>query len=826
MPGNPGCVFCGAVEPVRPLPPSPIGAAFQPTPAARGSRRRLQATFVLLVSLSVVLVASRGAGPTSLPGEDGRPVAAVGPWSDPMAYGSPATPQPFNVPGWDVAVHIRNNYQYGGIDAMQAQHGPDCGAPPATHPISSYVDAVFVCKNHVMTAMNAGGYGVIYLTPDHMIDFSRGTSSLTYAVSTFRTSDRDWIDIWVTPFAENLELPLDSWLPDLQGPPKDAVHIRMGEFNQQTNFGGEVYHNFQSQGLPSNWWTTEESFLKVSQQVRGRYELDISRTHIRFGMPDYGVWWIDTNVPDLGFSQGVVQFGHHSYTPTKSAGCGPPPEQKALGLGCQPNTWHWSNFSMSSAVPFTLIKARERRVWAGSTTTATFPQPAPANAFLRFAGVGVTQVSFDGGRSWQAPRLQPESKHVGGAFENYFTPVPAGTAAVMFRGQNWYGGPWFARDLSIWSPSAPMPGLPTPSPSSTPSSTPTFSPTPTASPRTPGRAGINIEPSMRPWRYSGANPDGWWDPGHGIAAVNAEMPLIQRLGVQTVRLEFPWPLIEPQRGVFDWSRSDYIVNSASAHGVHLQPVLVFTPAWAGPSATSAPSSADFRTFVSAVVGRYHNSVHYWEMWNEPDHFHYWTASEAAYVQNIVIPGYQAAKAADPKAQVILAGPAGWSSSWFDGVFANGGGGFFDIVAYHDYGGTPQQTAYGVQAAERAHGLSLPIWLGEYGIQQNSVHDTSQQALMTAVLTSTAPIAMAQWYNLRDDYSMTCCPAQVMVAAYWGLVQHDDITLKDGFFTMQALAAGRTSGSAGVQPPTPSSTPGREPTPTARTEPTPIPSERK
>ena len=38
---------------------------------------------------------------------------------------------------------------------------------------------------------------------------------------------RDWIDLWVTPFNENLQLPLEDWLPDLQGPPKDSVHIRM-----------------------------------------------------------------------------------------------------------------------------------------------------------------------------------------------------------------------------------------------------------------------------------------------------------------------------------------------------------------------------------------------------------------------------------------------------------------------------------------------------------------------------------------------------------------------------------------------------------------------
>src|SRR5882672_3916124 len=188
-----------------------------------------------------------------------RPVAAISPYSFPFTVGTPAAPTPWNPSTWDIAVHIRNNYQFGGLDAMQAQHGADCSAPPATHPVSSYNDAVFVCKNHVMTSISAGGYGVIYLTPDHMFDWSGGTSSLSFPVSTFRSSDRDWIDLWITPFGENLELPLESWLPDLQGPPKDAIHIRMDQFNQGTIFSGEIYSNFQSQPLPNNWWTTLES---------------------------------------------------------------------------------------------------------------------------------------------------------------------------------------------------------------------------------------------------------------------------------------------------------------------------------------------------------------------------------------------------------------------------------------------------------------------------------------------------------------------------------------------------------------------------------------
>lgn len=313
-------------------------------------------------------------------------------------------------------------------------------------------------------------------------------------------------------------------------------------------------------------------------------------------------------------------------------------------------------------------------------------------------------------------------------------------------------------------------------------------------------AGINVEPSMRPSHYAGPNPDSWWcvapncyqnaDP---TATINAELSLAQQLGVANVRIEFPWPLIEPQRGVFDWTRADAIVLAAGSHNVQLQPVLVYTPPWSNAGGmTQAPGNGDFAGFVAAVVGRYHMSIHDWEMWNEPDGPTYWKSDEQAYVSTILIPGYQAAKSADPQAQVILGGPAYVDPQWLDGVYSLGGGNSFDIMAWHDYQGGDfvLNDARAIEGILSAHGQSSkPIWLGEYGAQENTIADPNQQTLLRQVLTATgSPIAVAQWYNLRDDYAMGCCPMQPGEPAHWGLVQHDDVTKKDGFATLQQLIA--------------------------------------
>jgi Cellulase (glycosyl hydrolase family 5) len=275
-----------------------------------------------------------------------------------------------------------------------------------------------------------------------------------------------------------------------------------------------------------------------------------------------------------------------------------------------------------------------------------------------------------------------------------------------------------------------------------------------------------------------------------ITEMNTELALDKQLGVANVRLEFPWRFIETGNNVYDWTRADAIVSAANAAGVAIQPVLVWTPSWISSDPAASPTASQFSAFVTALVNRYKGSIHAWEMWNEPDlSTRYWDSGEPSYVSNILIPGYQAVHAADPTARVILGGPSSANTTWLNGIYSNGGGSSFDIMAFHDYGGTSQiaADAQTVQGVLNSHSQGTkPIWLGEYGAQENTVTDTTQQNLLKYILTQPMPIAMAQWYSLRDQYSTTCCPPAVAATGYWGLVMHDDVTKKNGFATMQSL----------------------------------------
>jgi hypothetical protein len=363
--------------------------------------------------------------------------------------GSPVTPQAWRPANWDVTVHSRDGSTWANLESMHAGHGSNCAGPPAGHSTSAYEDAVFICRDHMMTAINASGYGAIYLTPNQQVDFATGEAVISWDMSTARTSGRDWVDLLITPYQDNLQLPLEDWLPDLNGLPRNALHIRMDMANGNTMFRTSVIRDFKETDVAEQlWWVGYESLLTPDAARRDTFELRLSRTYVRFGMPGYNFFWSDTAIADLGWSRGIVQLGHHSYTPNKDAGCG---INQNAATGCAPNTWHWDNMSISPAVPFTILRA-DRRTADAANGTLNFPAPAPANANLRFAGIGSNlSVSFDTGKTWQPAGLQAQSKNVEEHFKSYWMPIPAGTTSVQIRGSDWWGGKWLVRDVSVWA---------------------------------------------------------------------------------------------------------------------------------------------------------------------------------------------------------------------------------------------------------------------------------------------------------------------------------------------------------------------------------------
>ena len=210
----------------------------------------------------------------------------------------------------------------------------------------------------------------------------------------------------------------------------------------------------------------------------------------------------------------------------------------------------------------------------------------------------------------------------------------------------------------------------------------------------------------------------WWRPE------NAERDLLlaDGMGFGWVKQIFGWRDIEPEKGNFDWSKTDFIVDTTLRYGdVHLIARLDFQPDWARSGCTDQgppTNMQDYADYVGAVAHRYRGQIGAYQIWNEPNLAREWcdrTPSPEAYAEMLRV-AYGAIKAADPTAYVISAGlsPTGSGppqampdDTYLDQLYQAMGGssdGYFDIMGVHAAGfAAPPEISPAEAASNPAYG---------------------------------------------------------------------------------------------------------------------------
>ena len=100
------------------------------------------------------------------------------------------------------------------------------------------------------------------------------------------------------------------------------------------------------------------------------------------------------------------------------------------------------------------------------------------------------------------------------------------------------------------------------------------------------------------------------------------------LGAKKIRLQAGWAKCEKVKGVYDWAWLDNVIDYAVAN--NMEPWLETSygnPIYEGGGGVSLLNSlmtspegyAAYDRWVEALVTRYKDRVHEWEVWNEPDH---------------------------------------------------------------------------------------------------------------------------------------------------------------------------------------------------------------
>jgi polysaccharide biosynthesis protein PslG len=316
--------------------------------------------------------------------------------------------------------------------------------------------------------------------------------------------------------------------------------------------------------------------------------------------------------------------------------------------------------------------------------------------------------------------------------------------------------------------------------------------------------------------------------------LDAQMALAAASSVQSLRVAVSWAAAEPRAAIPpDFTATDRIVLAAARRHLAVLPTVLYTPSWAGGGPPNAPprDPASYGRFLTALVGRYGPSgslwhahpevpadpVRMWQIWNEPDFPRYWAVQPfaASYVR-LLAAAHAAIKAADPGAQVVLAGLPEFSWQYLTQILAvPGAGGDFDIAAAHPYTAAPAGVLTILErdrAALDAHGAAAkPLLATEVTWPSSEGHappqfgvgvtEAAQAQRIDALLPMLAAarhrlrLLGAFWYTWMGDESPAAGP---YAFNYAGLLAYrsGQVIAKPALAAFRRQAAAVESGAAG------------------------------
>jgi hypothetical protein len=191
--------------------------------------------------------------------------------------------------------------------------------------------------------------------------------------------------------------------------------------------------------------------------------------------------------------------------------------------------------------------------------------------------------------------------------------------------------------------------------------------------------------SFAPAALAGAAPAKFWGVVPQEPPTEEQLSRLQQGGVESLRVPVNWAAVQPKKGaVPNWTEVDAFVKRSATAGLDVLPFIDAAPAWAVPLApvpgapslkasshlpVSGAAAGAWSAFLKAAVQRYgpngtlwaenpavpKRPIRAWQVWNEPNFKYFVAHPNPVEYGKLVKISYAALKAADPGAQVILAG---------------------------------------------------------------------------------------------------------------------------------------------------------------------------
>lgn len=187
-----------------------------------------------------------------------------------------------------------------------------------------------------------------------------------------------------------------------------------------------------------------------------------------------------------------------------------------------------------------------------------------------------------------------------------------------------------------------------------------------------------------------AYPSGYETPTNAAALVEAEIraALARRAGFKWERLELKPAQVTVEKGVYDFSVYDRLLDIAERNGLtcyvccsHYWPV--------GYRGYTEEAMDEWAKVIGLAVRRWKGRCKYWEIWNEANN-HFWSGTVEQYVY-LCNRAYEEIKAADPEATVMTVSTEGVDTAYMDRCIAAGMK--YDTISVHPYRREPVEEKF-------------------------------------------------------------------------------------------------------------------------------------
>lgn len=326
------------------------------------------------------------------------------------------------------------------------------------------------------------------------------------------------------------------------------------------------------------------------------------------------------------------------------------------------------------------------------------------------------------------------------------------------------------------------------------------------------------------------------------------LDLAKELGGEWIRIDFNWDIGEPQKGNYDWSAFDAVIDAAKARNLKVFATIGYTPQWASQGNTKGdgfnndvPDAAAYKAFVLAATQRYADGrVAAWGTWNEPNLGDFFEGTMQQWIDSAFIPAVDAIKQGCPSCLIVgpeLATIGDKYDVYLEAALAARGSDL-DAISWHIYASFPEDDAnagvgkdsfynkldshrvlkvgntvvwegpLSVREVQNAKGFAgLPVWITETGREATVGNATELEAQRKYTERVMQAQSQRSWWQRTFIYELSEeHPNGLWPDIHWGLALRthdpdgsyaDNWQRKPAFDELRAcIATGPTGGSGG------------------------------